>query len=226
MEGLIFAPHATPGWRSAQWREAVCCVGSLDDPGCARGPVPAPTARDEAERARSGAPARFHHRRAMARALAAAEFGAPREDVEIGYGPQGAPMFVRLGAMTALPRLSLAARNDVLAVAFARGPVGVDIEPIVEGALPLNLLRAQERAVLERAAEAERGAAFLKLWTAKEAYLKAAGTGLLRAPEEVEARETPGGFEFFERGVFSGTAVTATVLVAGRAHALALALRD
>jgi 4'-phosphopantetheinyl transferase len=68
-----------------------------------------------------------------------------------------------------------------VAVAAGEGPVGFDLEPLARRA-PLGVARrwftAEERGWLEGLPEGERGEGFLRLWTLKEAFIKATGKGL------------------------------------------------
>jgi 4'-phosphopantetheinyl transferase len=127
-------------------------------------------------------------RRGFARRALARRLECAAEDVALGAEPGGAPEIL---APACDLHLSLSSRADLFAVAFAEKPVGVDIEPV--GALfehPLNVMHACER---EKLAAAGDGAheLFLKLWTAKEAYLKALKTGFGREPSEIEIRVAP-----------------------------------
>jgi 4'-phosphopantetheinyl transferase len=74
--------------------------------------------------------------------------------------------------------------------AVARGPVGVDLEPHHRGDTILELaarvLSAAERLALEGLPAALRPDRALSLWTLKEAYLKARGTGLTLPLQELE----------------------------------------
>jgi 4'-phosphopantetheinyl transferase len=73
-------------------------------------------------------------------------------------------------------------------VAVARVPVGVDIEriePIPEdefGALVEFVLSPSEAAELMTLPEGERVVAYYRVWTRKEAYVKATGEGISRRP--------------------------------------------
>jgi 4'-phosphopantetheinyl transferase len=83
---------------------------------------------------------------------------------------------------------SVAHSGDLVAVAVARAPVGVDVEqldgrPRLPGggdaeALARLVLADDERAVLAAVHPSERARAFLVAWTRKEAVTKAKGDGL------------------------------------------------
>ena len=76
----------------------------------------------------------------------------------------------------------------VAAAAHRHGRIGVDVEAVrpVSPALARRCLSAGELSWLEDAADAAaRERRFLRLWTAKEAYLKAIGTGLGTDPRTV-----------------------------------------
>ncbi|MGW3326718.1 4'-phosphopantetheinyl transferase family protein [Streptomyces virginiae] len=91
-------------------------------------------------------------------------------------GPDGRPVLVGGRA-----HFSLSHSRDAVFVACASTPVGVDVE-----ALPAPRVVAQsgeffhpdESAELAALPEAERPAAFARLWTRKEAHLKGTGAGL------------------------------------------------
>ncbi len=101
-----------------------------------------------------------------------------REPCPVCGGPQGRPAVLRP------PRpvhFSHSGAGDVVAIAIASAPVGIDVE-----ALPrpeavsevMGLLHPEERAELTAVATAERSLAFARLWTRKEAYLKGTGAGV------------------------------------------------
>jgi 4'-phosphopantetheinyl transferase len=91
--------------------------------------------------------------------------------------PHGKPRLIGAG-----PEFSLTHSGGIVGVAVAEVPVGVDVEDIAhhhsDPVLEDEALTAAERAGLDDASVAERPAAFLQLWTRKEAVLKATGTGL------------------------------------------------
>lgn len=77
--------------------------------------------------------------------------------------------------------VSHAGARVVVALAPA-GAVGVDVEELSRGERGVEVARvalsAAERAVLDALAPAERGAAFVRYWTRKEAVVKATGDGI------------------------------------------------
>ena len=88
-------------------------------------------------------------------------------------------------------RVSLAHSGDVALVAVARErDVGVDVERPRVGAdtwsLISHALTERERASLDAFPATERSAAFLSIWTRKEALLKAVGAGLSLDPQLIE----------------------------------------
>lgn len=79
--------------------------------------------------------------------------------------------------------LSTAHCNDFALFAVAPVPVGVQIGVAdLEGEIPWNLLHPIEAAALEPLRDQELARGFARLWSLKEAYLKAQGYGLERDP--------------------------------------------
>lgn len=121
-------------------------------------------------------------RRETAREVIARQLGLPVEAVTIGHDGKGRPLLA--GPDGAGLHLSLATRAGLVAVALARRPVGIDVERVdAAAAAPLEVLHPEEAAMLRGLPEDTRPLAFARLWAAKEAYVKALGTGFLRAPE-------------------------------------------
>ncbi|MGE7470669.1 4'-phosphopantetheinyl transferase family protein [Bosea sp. NPDC003192] len=127
-------------------------------------------------------PERSKLRRSLARKLLARQFALAEDAVEIGHEPAGRPLILRPCGSDL--HLSLATRSGLVAVAIADRPVGIDVERFATGSEPpLAVLHPDERRQLENLAVATRPEAFARLWSAKEAYVKALGTGFSRAPE-------------------------------------------
>ncbi|MFD3523507.1 4'-phosphopantetheinyl transferase family protein [Streptomyces sp. NPDC058653] len=95
-------------------------------------------------------------------------------------GPNGRP--VLLGGPGA-PHFSLSHCPGITLIGIADVPVGVDVDRLPgRGTVQLCLARLhpREREELRRVLRAELPLEFCRLWTRKEAYLKALGTGLGR----------------------------------------------
>lgn len=147
----------------------------------------------EDERARAQA---FHfekHRRrfvvgrASLRRILARYLKADPTGLRFRYGERGKPeLELGAAAVTTSPvRFNLSHSHGLAVFAVARErEVGVDVEWIradvdVDG-IAARFFSTAEHAALRQIAEPERRAAFFRVWTRKEAYLKAIGQGLFR----------------------------------------------
>lgn len=132
---------------------------------------------------------RFHlpvlrHRHAVAhgvlRELLGAYLGAPFK-MEFSIGPKGKPALEK-GDRPDPFHFNLAHSGDYALYGFARSELGVDIELMREDRDLLGLARRffapLEHATIQALPDAGRRAAFYQVWTRKEAYIKARGTGL------------------------------------------------
>lgn len=186
----------------------------------ARAPAVAPSPRDLAEApARDPQRARFLARRAFARVLLAGRLGCPPQTIDIARDAQGAPHVV--APPTSL-HVSFSSRGNLCAIALAQTPVGVDLE-VLDAPFepPWRALHEGERRRI--AASDSPHESFMAVWTAKEAWLKAQGVGLLREPSEIEIRlEGEDGFGVFDKaGPAPGPARRRVVAFAARRLALA-----
>lgn len=121
-------------------------------------------------------------RRGTARQVLARQLGCREDDVVIDHDKAGRPLL----ALPETPGLhvSLATRAGGVAIGLAQHPLGVDVESVEARAIaPLDLLHPDERRFLEATAPSIRPLVFARLWAAKEAYVKAIGTGFVRPPE-------------------------------------------
>lgn len=115
-------------------------------------------------------------RRSVAREVLGRQFGQP---VAIAHDDAGRPQLAGLPEL----HISLATRGGVVALALAQNPVGVDIEALTQAPFPTSMLHEAERAAIDALPAAARPLGFTRIWAAKEAYVKALGTGFLRPPD-------------------------------------------
>jgi len=127
---------------------------------------------------------RFIRRHAIARRILARYLGCAPEAIRFAYGDYGKP---RLAPPQNQPRLRFSASSseDVgcLAVTLDR-TVGVDVEVPTKAkreawrSVAKTAFHRDEAAALSRLPAERAGDVFFRLWTLKEAYCKALGTGL------------------------------------------------
>ena len=151
---------------------------------------------DEAELARAdrlrvdAARRRFIGARAMLRSILGRAVGVKAEDVAFAFGPYGKPRLATGG-----PFFNATDSGDVVVVALASDEIGVDVEVVRRltraGRLARRVCTDRELEALEEMTEADRDAAMLRLWTCKEAGLKAIGTGLRGGMRNVEVDLKP-----------------------------------
>ncbi len=96
-------------------------------------------------------------------------------------GPHGKPA-LEAGFGVAAPRFNVAHSGRLVLLAFAACDVGVDVEEVRRGVEVEDLARrffsADEADALAASPSAGRARLFFRIWTRKEAFLKAHGTGL------------------------------------------------
>ena len=136
---------------------------------------------------------RFSAARGWLRRVLAAELDTTPELVQLAESATGKP---RLAGGTG-PSVNLSHAGELALVAVAGREVGVDVEHEDSGPRGLDALAIAcspaEAAALDRLPAARRADAFLRHWTAKEAYLKGTGLGLAVAPHCVEVGLALGG---------------------------------
>lgn len=173
------------GLRPPRGPFAYALVCDVRDPALAALANLALTDADLADERTPSASARTHFRarRALLRALVAAAMGVEPARARIAYDSDGAPR------VTDLPTfVSVSSRGPLAALAVASSPVGIDLEPFDAAAAAVDaVLHPREQAMLAELAGDERARAFLRIWTAKEAYLKALGRGFKRDPATIVA---------------------------------------
>ena len=186
-------------------RGAEVFAGMLDDPALAALASLAPTARDLAEATSHPDPDRFLRRRAISRSLLARRMECAADGVAIGHDGRGTP-FV-LDSRRGWPEtfLSVSARHTLFAIAFAPHRIGIDLEPVgLPAEPPWNVLALAERQALQALPPARQHVAFLEIWTAREALLKAMGVGFLEAGD---AQREPGQRLWRAQAVLGSTSI-------------------
>ncbi len=151
---------------------------------------------DELERAArfrvEGAAQRFVVARAVLRSLLGRATGVDPADVVFAYGEHGKPRLEAGG-----PSFNASDSGDFVVVGLASEELGVDVEAMRPLArrerLALRICTERELEAFETIPEAERDAAILRLWTCKEAALKAVGIGLSGGVQNIEIDLLPDG---------------------------------
>jgi phosphopantetheine--protein transferase-like protein len=104
--------------------------------------------------------------------------GITAEAVEFRRDPAGKPFIINEPGC----EFSISHSGEWLAIAMAAVPIGIDIETRTPGVevpkLAARFFSSADAALLNASPPHERNAHFAKQWVAKEAALKAAGTGI------------------------------------------------
>jgi 4'-phosphopantetheinyl transferase len=122
---------------------------------------------------------RFQASRGLLRHILARYLDTPPERIRFGYAAMGKPFLLDHPGL----HFNLSHAEDVLVVGIAHGRrVGVDVERVfsevvMDDVSPM-VLSHPERVVFGRLADEERLEWFTRLWTRKEAYIKADGRGM------------------------------------------------
>jgi 4'-phosphopantetheinyl transferase len=134
---------------------------------------------------------RFVASRALLKALVGELAGVAPSAVRLDYrcercGEQHGRPVVLAPPVAAAWHVSLAHSGDLVVVAAATSPVGVDVECVEDtefaGFDQVALTPAEQQAVADLPAGRERSQARARHWVRKEAYLKATGEGLRTDP--------------------------------------------
>ncbi|MGA2660798.1 MAG: 4'-phosphopantetheinyl transferase superfamily protein [Verrucomicrobiota bacterium] len=134
--------------------------------------------------------------RGQLRAVLGRCLGADPAALEFSYGPQGKPALAGVWSGSGW-HFNLAHSADVAVLAVTRsGPVGVDVErirPLTDvGRLVSRFFSPREDAAFRALPEDQKADAFFRLWTRKEAWLKATGEGITQSLARVEVSFLPG----------------------------------
>ena len=128
---------------------------------------------------------RFIAARAALRILLGRTSDTDPREIAFAFGPNGKPRMAEGG-----PYFNASDSGGVVAIGLASEELGVDIEVVRPMARRMRLARrictARELEQFEARPAAEREIEILRLWTCKEAALKAVGTGLRGGLRNVE----------------------------------------
>lgn len=128
---------------------------------------------------------RFSATRGWLRLVLGAELAVPPGSVRLTEDGAKPRLANRTG-----PHFNVSHASELALIAVSSDPVGVDVEPVEHSRFDLGMVElactAAEAEALDRLPVGHRALAFLRLWTAKEAYLKATGDGLSVEPPSVE----------------------------------------
>jgi 4'-phosphopantetheinyl transferase len=153
--------------------------------------VPAELRRAERFRVARAA-RRFIAARAALRIVLAGSTGVAPVNLKFRFGKHGKPYLADGG-----PFFNASDSGDVVVIALTTAEVGVDIEllrPLARGRrLARRICTERELELFQATPEDERDALLLRLWTCKEAALKAIGTGLPGGVRNVETALPTGG---------------------------------
>jgi 4'-phosphopantetheinyl transferase len=145
--------------------------------------------------------ARFHFQRDRTRFLASRGIlrhilsryleTAPQQ-IHFGYAPEGKPFLLEHRDL----HFNLSHAANVLVVGVARDrPLGVDVERVpgddIVDSVSHVAFSAPERRALQSLATAERRDFFARLWTRKEAYIKADGQGMSLRVDHIDVSTSP-----------------------------------
>jgi 4'-phosphopantetheinyl transferase len=119
---------------------------------------------------------------ALLRSMLTFHLGRPTASWQFTTGAFGKPKFAEKFRMPDIDFNLSHTRDLVAAAVVARGAVGVDVEKIDLAKADLDVAQhyfaAAEVEILRQTPPPERATCFFRLWTLKEAYLKAIGAGL------------------------------------------------
>ncbi len=154
--------------------------------------------------------------------------GLPPLDWRFVAGPHGRPA---LDPSHNRPDLhfNLSHTTGLVACALARQEVGIDVEPVerraATGKIAGRFFTPREVALIEASPENERQRTFFRLWTMKEAVMKAMGLGFQLPLHAFSVTLDPLGVAFEPSRADNTTGWSFGQTAAGRHHMLAVALR-
>ena len=131
---------------------------------------------------------RFVRAHGLLRCLLGQVTGQVQEGLSFTNNEHGKPELDLPGSL----HFSMSTSEDQLVIATSEtGPIGVDVECMkpIDVSLMLPMVRHETDDVILDLDKTERLKAFFRLWTGKEAILKALGTGFQANPREIDLGE-------------------------------------
>lgn len=130
--------------------------------------------------------------RGLLRHILSSYLNTPPGEIHFGYAPQGKPYLVDHPGL----HFNLSHAADVLVIAVAAGrELGVDVERVFSEAVMNEVsgpvLSDPERVAFGRLHPDQRRGWFVRLWTRKEAYIKADGRGMSLRLEGIDVSTLP-----------------------------------
>ena len=161
---------------------------------------------------------RYTYTRGALRLLLGAYIPLPPHDIHLVYGPHGKPQLApECGSL----QFNVSHSGDIALAAFCTdAPVGVDVEWVRDDAateqIAARYFSRNERVWLGSLPQDEQAHGFFRLWTRKEALLKAQGHGLWGEIERTEVVEAPRGWSLTDIEI--GTLYCAAIASPGNAR--------
>ncbi len=142
------------------------------------------------------------------RRLVSSETGCAIEKVRLSSEGNGRP-FVLYPSGTGL-FCSVSHSANMVVAAVSSVPVGIDIEQIKVNDIDVTSQVCNERELLYLSKHASDPAAFYRIWTVKEAYLKCIGTGITDISDlkNVDSFELPQGYTAEQDGSLQGFVIS------------------
>lgn len=132
----------------------------------------------------------------LVRAIASKKLGVSPEKISWEYSEKKKPF---LGSHQDL-HFNISHSGDWVVAAFSVKPVGIDVEKIrkVNFSLADRFFSAEESRLLRNLPLQQRVDLFFEIWTLKESYLKALGTGLTRPLKSFTVMRENNGYGLYE----------------------------
>ncbi len=137
----------------------------------------------------AGGKARYLTAHGMLRIVLGRALATAPSELRFQTGARGKPS-LRAPTTLPTPHFNISHSGDVAVVALAGAELGVDVEalrPLARAErLAARFFSDRERQSLAEVSSESRDTAFLGIWTAKEAYLKAVGSGVAMPLRKIE----------------------------------------